>query len=150
MTESETSAGVLAAPDEAGASRLVREAFKAWRTGTGSMYDLMDDGATIAIPGTTPHCGAFTKEAFLRDTAAPFAARFAVPPIPQLRDVWSNPRGVVAAADATGTTRDGKPYANSYVFIFEMDGDRATKLTEYLDMAAFEAVWDGVDAGAAA
>ena len=48
------------------------------------------------------------------------------------------------AADATGITRDGQSYANSYVFVFEMEGPRVTRVTEFLDMAAFNAVWDRV------
>lgn len=128
------------------AAQLVQAAFAAWSTGTGSIYDLMDAGTEIVLPGTSPNCGAFRKDAFLRDIAVPFVARFAEPPVPQLRDLWSNARGVVATADATATTRDGRPYANAYVFIFEFSGTRVARVTEFLDMAAFEAVWNGVEA----
>ena len=48
-------------------------------------------------------------------------------------------------ADATGTTRDGWPYADAYVFVFEMTGRRVRRLIEFLDMAAFNAVWDRVE-----
>ena len=48
-------------------------------------------------------------------------------------------------ADATGTTRDGQSYANAYIFAFEMAGARAKRVTEFLDMAAFSAVWDRVE-----
>ena len=51
---------------------------------------------------------------------------------------------MAALADATGTTRDGQPYANTYVFVFEMAGRRVTRVTEFLDMAAFNTVWDRV------
>ena len=124
--------------------RLVRDAFDAWSNGSGSIYELMDDDAAIVVAGTSPHSGTFGKQVFLRDVAAPFMARFAVPPAPRLRDLWSNKRGVVAAADATGTRRDGQPYANAYVFIFDFRDARVVQVTEFLDLAAFERVWDGV------
>lgn len=127
---------------------MVRAAFAAWVAGSGSIYDLLDADAPIVLPGTTPHCGTFAKDAFLRNTAAPFMARFSKPPAPRLLDLWSNPRGVVVTADATGTLRDGRPYANHYVFLFDVEDGRATRVTEFLDMAAFERVWDEVEPGA--
>ena len=124
--------------------RTVRRAFQAWGGGEGSIYDLMDANTEIVIPGTAVHCGAYRKDAFLRDVAGPFGARFAKPPLPQLRALWSKAGIVAALADATGTTRDGQPYTNAYVFVFEMAGRRVTRVTEFLDMAAFNAVWDRV------
>ena len=129
--------------------RAVRRAFSAWRDGAGSIYDLMEDEAAVVIPGTAAHCGVFRKDVFLGEIAAPFVARFATPPVPQLRAIWSGARAVVALADAKGLTRDDRPYANTYLFVFEMRGRRAIKVTEFLDMAAFNAVWDGVEPTAA-
>ncbi len=51
---------------------------------------------------------------------------------------------MVVLADAEGTRRDGKPYANSYVFVLELRHRRVVKATEFLDMAAFNDVWDTV------
>ncbi len=105
----------------------------------------MHADAQIVIPGTSPNCGTFSKEAFLRDVAAPFMARFVEPPAPQLRAVWGNAGATVVLADATGLTRDEQAYANAYVFLFETRGPQVTKVTEFLDMAAFNAVWDRVE-----
>ncbi len=129
-------------------ARAVRRAFAAWSRGEGSIYDLMDADTQIVIPGTSPHCGTFSKAAFLRDVAAPFMARFAEPPAPQLRATWGNAGALVVLADATGVTRDGQAYANAYVFVFEMTGRRVTRVTEFLDMTAFNAVWDRVEPAA--
>ena len=123
----------------------MRRAFDAWAHGTGSIYDLMDDAARIVLPGTTAHSGAYRKDAFLADVAAPFVARFSAPPLPRLLALWSEGPTVVVRAEAGGTTRDGVSYANAYVFIFEFAGKRVARVTEFLDMAAFEAVWDRVE-----
>ncbi|WP_428390542.1 nuclear transport factor 2 family protein [Lichenicoccus sp.] len=126
-------------------ARAICRAFAAWGRGKGSIYDLMDADAQIVISGTSPHCGTFSKAAFLREVAGPFMARFAEPPVPQLRTLLGNVDSVVVLADATGTTRDGQAYANDYVFVFEMAGRRVTRVVEFLDMAAFNAVWDRVE-----
>ena len=127
----------------------VRRAFRAWGTGEGSIYDLMDADAEVVVPGSAPHCGTWRKEAFLRDVATPFVARFAEPPVPRLWALWAGADGIIVRADATGTTLGGHRYANDYVFLFEMEGQRVTKVTEFLDMAAFNAVWDSVEPEAA-
>ena len=128
-------------------ARALRRAFAAWSRGEGSIYDLMDDEAEVVIAGSTAHGGAYRKAAFLREVAGPFTARFAAPPRPRLRALWANGPQVVVLADADGTTRDRRPYANTYVFIFETARGRVTKVTEFLDMAAFEAVWDRAEPG---
>ena len=128
-------------------AQRVRRGFLAWRAGTGSIYDLMDADTQVVVPGTAPHCGTYGKAAFLRDVAAPFGARFAIPPVPKLRRLWAGAGTVAVLADATGITRDDRPYANTYLFVFEMAGARVTRVTEFLDMAAFNDVWDCVAPG---
>lgn len=125
-------------------ARALRRAFAAWSRGEGSIYDLMDEDAEVVVSGSTAHGGAYRKAAFLREVAGPFVARFTAPPRPRFRALWTDGPRVAVLADAEGTTRDARPYANTYVFIFEMRRGRVTKVTEFLDMAAFEAVWDGV------
>ena len=105
----------------------------------------MDDDAEVVIPGTTAHSGAYRKDAFLAEVAGPFVARFTVLPLPRPVALWSDGQTVVVRAKAIGTTRDGAGYANAYVFIFEFAGKRVARVTEFLDMAAFEAVWNRVE-----
>ena len=137
--------GGVAAWQRGGPARAVRRAFAAWAHGTGSIYDLMDDDAEIVISGATAHSGAYRKSAFLAEVAGPFVARFSTPPVPRLVALWSDGPTMVVRAEAGGTTRDGASYANTYVFIFEFARGRVARVTEVLDMAAFEAVWDGVE-----
>ena len=134
-------------PDDTavGHADTVRGAFQAWRAGTGSPYDLMDDDAEVVVAGTSAHCGSYRKDTFMREVAGPFTARFAAPPVPRLRRLWATDDTVAVWADAVGTTHDHRPYSNSYVFVFEMSAHRIARVTEYLDMAAFGAVWDRVE-----
>ena len=128
-------------------ARAVRRAFRAWEAGTGSIYDLMGADTEIVIPGAAPHCGTYRRDVFLRDVAGPFGRRFTTPPIPKPRRFWADAGTIAVLADATGTTRDGRCYANTYVFVFEMAGSRVTRITEFLDMTAFNAVWDATEPG---
>ena len=123
-------------------ARAIRRAIAKWAQGAGSIYDLMDDDAEIVIPGTPAHSGTYRKDVFLAEVAGPFVARFSAPPLPRLVALWSDGPTVVVRAEAGGTTRDGAGYANAYVFIFEFARWRIVRVTEFLDMAAFEAVWD--------
>ena len=126
-------------------ARAVRRAFAAWAQGTSSIYDLMNDDAQIVISGASEHSGTYRKDAFLAEVARPFVARFSAPPLSRLVALWSAGPTVVVRAEAGGTTRDGASYANDYVFIFEFAGKRVARVTEFLDMAAFEAVWNRVE-----
>lgn len=125
--------------------RIVHEAFSKWSAGTGSILDLMPADGVVVIPGTVPHCGTFSKSQFVTEVATPFLARFSKPPLPRLRKIWADGGNVAVLADAEGTTQDGRPYANRYVFILELRDGRLMKATEFLDMAAFNVVWDGIE-----
>ena len=127
-----------------GNERAIRRSFDAWAGGRGSFYDMMDDDAEVVLAGTAPHAGSYRKDAFMRDVAGPLMGRFASPPVPRLRRSWSSGQSVVVEADAVGTTLDRQPYSQAYVFVFEMARGRVSKVTEYLDMAAFNTVWERV------
>lgn len=139
-----TALGGVAAWRRAAPARAVRRAFAAWASGTGSIYDLMENEAEIVIPGTTAHCGVYRKDAFLCEVAQPFVARFTTPPLPRPRGLWAKGPSVLVRAEARGKATDGQAYTNDYVFVFDFEGCRVTRVTEFLDMGAFEAVWDRV------
>ncbi len=81
----------------------------------------------------------------MKDVATPFMARFSRTPNPRARRIWSDGDDVAVLADAVGTTRDGRPYTNNYVFVLKMRGGLIVQATEFLDMAAFNEVWDRVE-----
>jgi len=47
---------------------------------------------------------------------------------------------VIIYWDGETTTSDGKPYRNSYVWIFKMRDGRAAQVTEFLDLVAYDDV----------
>lgn len=130
--------------------RIARATFEGWSKGRGSLFDLMDEDATIVIPGIAPHCGTFQKAAFVSEIAGPFMARFSAPPRPRPIKLWAVGKHVVVMAEADGTRRDGKPYRNDYVFVLEFRSGRVVRAIEFLDMTAFNEVWDQVKPAAVA
>lgn len=127
--------------------QVVEQAFNKWRLGQGSILDLMDDDGMIVIPGTAAHCGTTRKQQFITNIAAPFMSRFIKPPVPLPSLILAAGDNVVVVANAEGTTLDGKPYRNDYVFVLEFRDGSLFKATEFLDMKAFNVVWDSVAQG---
>lgn len=124
--------------------QLVEQAFNKWRLGQGSILDLMDDNGLVIIPGTAAHCGTSPKKQFIANTATPFMSRFSKPPVPVPSLILSAGDNVVVVANAEGTTLDGKPYRNDYVFVLEFRDGSLLEATEFLDMKAFNVVWDSI------
>lgn len=124
--------------------RMVEEAFDRWIEGQGSILDLMGDDGMVVIPGTAPHCVAMRKQEFVANIATPFMSRFSIPPVPRPSKIMADGNDVIVIADAEGTTLNGKAYRNNYVFVLEFHESRLTKATEFLDMVAFNVVWDSV------
>ncbi len=124
--------------------QVVEDAFDRWSAGKGSILDLMGDDGTVVIPGTAPQCGTRGKQELVTDVATPFMSRFSKPPVPFPSKIMVDGNDVIIVAEAGGTTLDGKVYHNSYVFVLEFREDRLMKATEFLDMVAFNAVWDSV------
>ena len=56
---------------------------------------------------------------------------------------------VVVEAHGDNTTRDGRPYNNSYCFVIELAGGKLRAITEYMDTELVSSVLGGQAAGAA-
>ena len=124
--------------------QIVEEAFDRWSEGQGSILDLMGDDGIVVIPGIAPHCGAMRKQEFMARIATPFMSRFSIPPVPRPSKITADRNDVIVIADAEGITLNGKAYRNNYVFVLEFHESCLTKATEFLDMVAFNNVWDSV------
>ena len=121
--------------------RIVETAFADWQAGWGSFYDLITDNGAVTIAAQSPHSGTFARADFLRDRAKPFQARFSTPIVPTRWKVRAVDDEVFVRWDSEATACYGKPYANSYACFITMRDDRATALTMFLDMGAFDDVW---------
>ena len=124
--------------------QVVELAFDRWSAGKGSILDLMDDSGIVVIPGVAPHCGTKSKREFMVEVATPFMTKFSKPPVPRPSRIMADGDCVIVVAEAEGTTRKGETYRNNYVFVLEFRESRLVKATEFLDMVAFNLVWDSV------
>ncbi len=124
--------------------QIVEEAFEKWSRGQGSILDLMEDDGIVLVPGTAAHCGSLTKRDFVATVAKPFMSRFSKPPVPRPSLVLADGDNVVVVAEAEGTTLDGNGYRNEYIFLLEFRDGLLIKATEFLDMLAFNVVWNSV------
>jgi ketosteroid isomerase-like protein len=123
-------------------AELVRKAFDDWATGRGTFYDLLTPDAVWIIPGTSPHCGTWHgRDRFLSEMVAPFLGCFSSFSF-CVRRIWADENTVAVNWESQGTDWCGISYANSYVYVIEMVGGQATSVTAFLDMVAFNAVWN--------
>lgn len=124
---------------------VVSQSFEAWRTGTGSPFDLLADDARWTIEGNSLASRTYpTKEDFLRDVIRPFNARMAVGIKPTVRSLVAEADRVVILFDARGTATDGKPYVNSYAWFFQMRSGRVVEANAFFDAIAFDDLWSRV------
>lgn len=59
---------------------------------------------------------------------------------PTVRDIWTKGDQVVVHWDGEGMARDGRPYRNSYIWIFKMRGQQASEVTAFLDLVPYDDV----------
>ncbi|MDQ7912011.1 nuclear transport factor 2 family protein [Pseudomonas sp. 102515] len=126
--------------------RLVEGAFANWSAGRGSLFDdLLSPDVVWTIQGSGPAAGTYHgREDFLQRAVRPFAQRLATPIVPRVQGIWVREDQVVVRWKGTATARDGAPYRNEYVWIFKMDGERATQVEAFLDLAPYQDVIDRI------
>jgi ketosteroid isomerase-like protein len=124
---------------------IVQASFDAWRSGTGSPYELLADVATWTITGHSAASKTYpSKEAFLGEVIRPFNARMSVGLKPVIRDIYADGNTVIVFFDASGTARDGKPYANTYAWFLEMREGKVARATAFFDSVVFNDFWQRV------
>jgi len=124
---------------------LIAHGFEAWANGTGSPYDLLAEDASWTITGNSMAAKTYpTKEAFMSEVIRPFNARMQTRLIPSVRKLYAEGDTVVAFFDAKGTARDGKPYANTYAWILEMEDGKIVRANAFFDSIAFDDFWKRV------
>ena len=124
---------------------LVAKGFEAWASGTGSPYDLLAEDASWTITGNSMAAKTYpSKEAFMSEVIRPFNARMQTRLIPAVRKIYAEGDTVIAFFDAKGTARDGKPYANTYAWILEMQDGKIVRASAFFDSIAFDDFWKRV------
>jgi ketosteroid isomerase-like protein len=130
---------------EARNKAIVEASFDAWHDGTGSPYDLLADDATWTIVGRSLASKTYEgREAFMREVIGPFNARMSRGLQPTIRNIYADGDTVIVFFDASGTARDGEPYANTYAWFLDMADGKVVKAFAFFDSIAFNDLWQRV------
>jgi ketosteroid isomerase-like protein len=130
---------------EARNKAIVQASFDAWKAGTGGPFDLLSDDAMWTIVGNSLVAGTYAgREAFLAGVIRPFNARTRKDWRPSIRSLYADGDTVIIFFDARGTARDGRPYANTYAWFFEMREGRVVNAVAFFDSIAFNDLWQRV------
>jgi ketosteroid isomerase-like protein len=103
----------------------IREAFEAWKNGTGSITDVFAPEMVWRIEGNSVASKRYeSKQQFVDEVLAPFGARFSASADPfrpvTIRSVNADGDTVIVLCDGRGIANDGKPYENSYAWFMKM------------------------------
>jgi ketosteroid isomerase-like protein len=121
---------------------IVRASFDAWRAGTGSPFDLLAEDASWTIVGHSVAARTYaSRAAFLSEVIRPFNARMRERLNPVIRNIYSDGDAVIIYFDASGTARDGKPYANTYAWFLDMRDGKVVKASAFFDSIEFNDLW---------
>ena len=124
---------------------VVRAGFDAWSSGTGSPYDLLADDASWTIVGHSAASKTYpSKEAFISEVIRPFNGRMSVGLKPTIRNIYAEGDTVIVFFDASGTARDGKPYANTYAWFLDLRDGKIVKAFAFFDSVVFNEFWPRV------
>lgn len=124
---------------------IVQQHFDRWRNGTGNFFDLLAPNVTWTVTGTGVTAGTYRgRQVFLDQTVNPTSARLAKPITPTVRGIWADDDMVIALWDGEAIAKDGKPYRNTYTWIFRMQDSKAIEVIAFLDMRTFTDLWTRV------
>ena len=123
----------------------VTKAFEAWRTGTGSPFDLLTADAPWTIVGRSVVARRYAnRQAFIDQVITPFNARMRDRLVPQVHDVMVDGNQVVVRFDARAMARDGQPYTNTYAWFLTMRDGKVVEAIAYFDSIALDDLWQRV------
>lgn len=124
---------------------VVTKAFDAWRAGSGSPFDLLNQDAPWTIVGHSVAARRYpNKQSFMDEVIKPFNARMRERLVPQVHDLVADGDRVVIRFDARAVARDGVPYTNSYAWFLKMQDGKIVEATAFFDSIAFDEFWSRV------
>src|ERR1022692_2437104 len=124
---------------------IIRQAFDAWRQGTGAITDVFAPGMVWRIEGHSAASKEYrSKQQFIDEVLAPFGARFTVSepfrPV-TIRAVYADDDTVIVIWDGRGIASDGQPYENSYAWIMKLADGKVIDGTAFYDSISFNDLW---------
>lgn len=122
--------------------QIITEAFAKWSAGGSTFFDdVLAQNVIWTIKGSSPTAGTYDgRDQFVREAVKPFIERLSAPLRPSVNHIWADGNAVIVYWDGVATAIDGKPYSNSYVWIFTMKDGRASRVTAFLDLELYEDV----------
>ncbi|QRM31940.1 nuclear transport factor 2 family protein [Microvirga sp. VF16] len=124
---------------------IIQPGFDAWAAGTGSPYDLLADNVKWTITGNSLASKTYgSREAFIGEVIRPFNARMSVGLKPTIRQMYADGDTVIVFFDASGTAKDGVPYANTYAWFLQLRDGKITNASAFFDSIAFNELWTRV------
>jgi ketosteroid isomerase-like protein len=103
--------------------------------------DALADDARWTIIGNTAWSKTYRgKRAILNELIAPLRRVLAPPLRSHARRMIAEGDIVVVEGRGENVTRDGKPYENTYCWVFEFRNDQVAAITEYADTELFRAL----------
>ena len=120
----------------------VGKAFAAWAAGGRTFFDdMLAPNVVWTIKGSSPTARVLRgKQELIDGAVTPLSTRLQRQIRPTIRNLWADGDHVIIEWDGEAVAKDGKPYRNSYLWIFRMHGGRATEVTAYLDLAPYDDV----------
>ena len=115
--------------------QLLESIFAELAKGNGRPFvDAMADDFCWIIPGESTWSGAWRgKQAVRENLLRPLYERFADTYVNQALRFIAEDEHVVVECRGKVTTKSGKPYNNSYCFVFRLADGKLRELTEYMD-----------------
>jgi uncharacterized protein len=123
----------------------IQAAFDAWRSGTGSPFDLLAPDARWTIVGNAPVSRIYnSKQEFMDVVIKPFNARMSHRLVPTVRRIYADGDTVIALFDAEGSARDGKRYRNTYTWYMRMENGLIVEVIAFFDTIEFTDFWNRI------
>jgi uncharacterized protein len=124
--------------------QAVQASFDRWRNHTGSPFELLAADAAWTIVGSSPLSKTYTRQEFLDQVIHPFNARMATPLVPTVHGIYADGDMVIILFEASATTKDDRPYHNTYTWYFQMNDGKVTKAIAFFDTREFDEFWSRV------
>ncbi|HTJ64863.1 MAG TPA: nuclear transport factor 2 family protein [Alphaproteobacteria bacterium] len=125
-------------PDTESNKALVRAFFALMNSGDpvkmARAVDLLADDATYWIPGDWPNAGTFDKAALAKMVEVATDI-FSGPLEIDIHGVTAEGERVAVEMESHGTFKDGRPYNNTYHWLFVVRDGRIRNIKEYTDTA---------------
>lgn len=121
---------------------IVKQGFEDWENGVGNLFPIVADDVKWTIENYTESTEGFvskpivynSKEALLNSDLKTLYAKLDSIIKPKLIGIYADGNIVIAYWQGTAKTKDGSPYANTYVWLMTMKDGKIIELTAFLNM----------------